>query len=180
MVPSNVLNWFEGRKHALDRRALHDGNGTKDRNPERDDVGKVGVESCDIEADDHRARDDRNAHLAHDVSHRPAVRSEIAPSRCRDSADRAPRDDRRGKQKPCSNDSAPFCIERENDARRHQRDQNETADEPPDRAMPRRAPLNPARHEQEAKRERKQRARDVNAQRCEPERLEAHGKLLER
>ena len=148
---------------ALERHELDDGDGAKDRAPKRDDVSDVRVEPHDIEADDQRARNDGDAHLTEHVLHRPAMRYEIAPSRCQGTTYRAPRDDGGGKQETCRHDDAPFGIEREHDARRHQRDENESAGEPPHPAMPSSAPLEPARHEQEAKGERNESARHVNA-----------------
>ena len=57
----------------------HDRNGSQDRGPKRDDISDLRVEPHCIQADDQRARYDRDAHLAHQVSHRPAVRCEEPP-----------------------------------------------------------------------------------------------------
>ena len=177
--PSNGLNGVGYRENGSRRNELDDGSACKDRPPQRDHVGEIGVDSHGVETDDQRARDDRNTHLAHDVPHRAAVRDEIASSRSQDPTYRAPCNDRGGKEKPRGHDFASFRIEREHDARRDEGEENESAGEPSEPAVPRRSPLEPSRHEQEAKRERERRARDVKPEGGEPKGLESDRELLD-
>lgn len=67
--------------------------------PKRDDVRNAWVHAPGIESDNEDARRDGDTHLRDHVSHRAAVRHEIATANGRDAAHDAEGDDRAGEEK---------------------------------------------------------------------------------
>ena len=154
MDPFDGVDGARCPRHRLQRNQLNDYSADEHRAPERDDVRDIGIDSQRVEGQDQRARGDRHAHLANDVSHRAAVRSKVAAARSQDAAHHARGDDRCRKKKASGDGLTSFRIERKDDTRRYEGEEHEHAGKPPEPAMPRRSSLQAPRHEQQAKRKR--------------------------